>query len=54
MINQIARTLSTTSTIDFGLDLQVTIVFSLLGLTVSLALLPWFGAEMATLLSFAG
>jgi hypothetical protein len=38
----------------FGLDFQVALVFSLLGLLLSLAALPLFGDEITTLLSIAG
>jgi hypothetical protein len=39
---------------DAELDGAVPLLFSLLGLTVSLALLPLLGAEFATVLSLAG
>jgi hypothetical protein len=54
---EIAMTIQTTSvqpTTNAELDGAAMLLFSLLGLTVSLALLPLFGAEFATVLSLAG
>jgi hypothetical protein len=48
------QTVCAQPTTDVGLDGAAMLFFSLLGLTVSFALLPLLGAEFATVLSLAG
>jgi hypothetical protein len=51
MTIQMAGTRATSS---FDLEFQIVCCFSLLGLTLSLVLLPLFGTDIGTLLSYAG
>jgi len=51
MTTQILRAQTTA---ESDLELPFVLCISLLGLTLSLALLPLFGPELATLLAFVG
>jgi len=48
------QTISAQPAMDADLDGPATLFFSLLGLTVSFALLPLLGAEFATVLALVG
>jgi len=54
MTIQTIQTISARPAMDADIDGAATLLFSLLGLTVSLALLPLLGPEFATVLALAG